>query len=348
MNHFPFIRSILVAVATLTIQGCTTNPTQKYVGISPIIDASKVEQSSARIDRIMMALAKDTGGGTYYDLTEAGFNYIDDRCMNYFSELFYLDRRREATKAGLNVFSQTTNAILAASGGSVLSMTAVTQAFGLASSLTDIVAGTYLYQLPPATTLTFVRKLQGAYREAVAAKASQIYTPTTAYHLIQDYLSLCLPPVIEAKLVEHVADADASPVSNGSVSNIEIKVRTNPELIQDVRQQAKVVEIKPKPLQPFPLGKYEPLLSRERVTRIQKSLCVSAVDGIIGQTTRTAVDDFFRGIQDGAGGRTYPSATLGGIQAVHEDKLLQAEKAVDGTCSPTRDKNAFEIGRLLS
>lgn len=191
MNRFHWIRSLFL-IFMATLYGCMANPTQHYVGIPPVIDPAGVEESSSRINRIMTALARDTGGGTYYDLTEAGFNYVDDRCMEYFSELFYLNRRREATKAGLNAFSQTTNAILAASGASTLSMAAVTQAFGLASNLTDIAAGTYLYQLPPATTLTFVRKLQGAYREAVSAKAGQINTPTTSYHLIQDYLALCL------------------------------------------------------------------------------------------------------------------------------------------------------------
>src|SRR5258708_3262427 len=113
------------------LQGCMADPTKHYVGVPPVIDAASVEQSSNRISRIMNALARDTGGGTYYDLTEAGFNYVDDRCMEYFSELYYLDRRREATKAGLGAFSQTTNAILAATGASSLSMVAVTQAFGL-------------------------------------------------------------------------------------------------------------------------------------------------------------------------------------------------------------------------
>ncbi|MEZ2329640.1 hypothetical protein AB6802_07945 [Mesorhizobium sp. RCC_202] len=325
------------------------DPTKHYVGVPPVIDAASVEQSSNRISRIMNALARDTGGGTYYDLTEAGFNYVDDRCMEYFSELYYLDRRREATKAGLGAFSQTTNAILAATGASSLSMVAVTQAFGLASNLTDIAAGTYLYQLPPATTLTFVRKLQGAYRDAVAAKASQIDTPTASYHLIQDYLSLCLPPVIEAKLVEHVADAAATPVKGGSISNIEIDVRTNsplprkPEIIQEVRQPAKPV-IKRVVEQTNTIGSFEPKLSHVRVASIQRALCVSPADGILNDATRAAVDEFFRGVQQGASGVTYPSARQNGIRSVHDAMLLKAEKTV-GTCVPSRDTSAFEIGR---
>ena len=177
-------RFFVNAVVALMLSGCMADPTRHYIGIPPVIEAANVEQSSERVRRIMVALARDTPGGTYYDLTEAGFNYIDDRCMEYFDELFYLNRRREAAKAGINAFSQTTNAILGVTGASALSMAVVAQAFGLASNLTDVVSGTYLYQLPPATTLTFVRKLQGAYRDGVAARANQIYTPSTAYRLI--------------------------------------------------------------------------------------------------------------------------------------------------------------------
>ncbi|TCP78855.1 hypothetical protein C8J31_1209 [Rhizobium sp. PP-CC-2G-626] len=356
MGLLLWVRSFFIVVGALLLNGCVVNPAQRHVGIPPKIDAADVEQSSSRIERITAALARDTRGGTYYDITEAGFNYVDDRCMEYFSELFYLNRRREAAKAGLNAFSQTSNAILAASGASALSMAAVTQAFGLSISLTDIAAGTYLYQLPPATTLAFVRKLQGAYREGVAAKAAQISTPTTAYHLIQDYLALCLPPVIEAKLIAHISDAAATPIGGGAVSNIEIDVRTNSsidpqrlsaQVIRDVRQPIRRIE-QNRAEQQSPIGAYETRLTRDRVKRIQRSLCVSPADGLVKDVTRAAVDEFFRGVQEGASGRTYPIARQAGIQAVHEDKLLQAETEVRGVCDPARDKSAFEIGRRLS
>jgi len=350
-----FMRQLWVLSLAAILGGCTANPTHRYVGPSPIIDATSVEQSSSRINRIMNALARDTGGGTYYDLTEAGFNYIDDRCMEYFSELFFLNRRREAVKAGFNAFNQTTSAVLAAADASTLSMAVVAQAFGLASSLTDIATGTFLYQLPPATTLTFVRKQQGAYRDGVAARASQIRTPTAAYRLIQDYLALCLPPVIEANLVEHVADARAAPVRGGSIANIQIDVSTNtttrpvPTIDPIGRASDPVKPVKPPvAVQPNAKGSYEPRLTRERVTRIQRSLCVSSANGIIDEATRVAVDEFFRGVQTGATGRTYPSAREGGIQAVHEDKLIQAEGFVEGTCDLNRDKGPFEIGVNIS
>ena len=165
-------------------------------------------------------------------------------------------------------------------------------------------------------------------------------------------MSLCLPPVIEAKLVEHVAGADATPIRGGSVSNIQLDVGTvttprKVEVITNVREVAPRVVQAPSE-QPFALGGYEPRLKPERVKRIQLSLCVAKADGIIGDATRAAVDEFFRGVQEGASGRTYPSARQEGIQAVHEDKLLQAEKEVGGRCDLARDKGPFEIGQRVS
>jgi hypothetical protein len=338
---------------------CVTSPAQRHIGPSPVLDADAVVRSSNRIDRIMTALSQDAGGGSMYDVAEAGFNYVDDRCMEYFSELFYLNRRKEATKAGLGAFSQTSNAILAATGATGISMAIVAQAFGLASNLTDIAAGTYLYQLPPATTLTFVKKLQGAFRESAARQRSQVNSPATAYHLIQDYLSLCLPPTIEAKLIEHVSDATAVPARGSSVANIELRVGTENEIersspVTIIREVSRPLEKPAKPqagsvkVQPNAVGAFETRLSRSRVAKIQKSLCVAPVNGVIDETTRVAVDEFFRGVQEGASGRTYPSARADGIQAVHEDKLLQGAKEVNGDCWSIPGMTPVEIGRRVS
>jgi hypothetical protein len=336
------------------LAACMTSPAQRHIGPSPVIDADAVEQSSGRIDRVMTALARDAGGGSMYDVTEAGFNYVDDRCIEYFSELFYLNRRREAAKSGFGAFNQTTNAILTATGASSLSMGIVAQAFGLAQNLTDIVAGTYLYQLPPATTLSFVKKLQGAYRDAAFAKRGQVQTQATAYHLIQDYLSLCLPPVIEAELVKHVADAAASPVRGGSAANIEIKVAS--ETSAPVRRE--VVEVIERPDTPLPkvterpaaknsINSFEAKMSEHDIKVIQQTLCLSPANGELDETTRIAVDELFRGIKAQGNPKSFPSARQGGIRGEHMKKLREAKDQVNGVCNPDEDVSAFEIGRTI-
>ena len=345
------LRSFFIGVALApALTACVTSPTQRFVGISPVLEADSVERSSGRTDRVMAALERDAGGGTMYDVTEAGFNYVDDRCMEYFSELFYLNRRREATKAGLGAFDKTTNAILAATGASALTMGVLAQAFGLASSLADIAAGTYLYQLPPATTLSFVRKLQGAYREAVFAKRGQIQTRATAYHIIQDYLSLCLPPVIEAELVKHVADAAASPARGGSVSNIEVDVAS--ERVPVRREVVTIIEraeerlVKPTaPERPsWAKNAIESGLAGREIGAFQRQLCVPE-SARIDDTTRDAMDEFFAGVQESDPSRTFGSVRDGGITASQRELLRKAVRLHGGKCDPSQGDSASEFGR---
>ena len=47
-------------------------------------------------------------------------------------------------------------------------------------SVTELVAGSYIYRLPPATTHGFVQRLQTAFRDAAAANQASIKTWTTA------------------------------------------------------------------------------------------------------------------------------------------------------------------------
>ncbi|MCI0600870.1 MAG: hypothetical protein L0Y60_15375 [Beijerinckiaceae bacterium] len=217
------MRRLLGAVfLSACLAGCGPTGGGLRYGLDPEINAAAVEQASYNKMRLLNALAADanimvTTPATWYQVTEAGFNYVDDQCRAYFDELFFLDRNRGRIKSGLNAAGQTTNAILAITGTTIPAMAIVAQAFGIGIAATDIIAGTYLYQLPPATTQSFVNELQFALRQQAAAQRGLINSPTTSYHLIQEYLSLCLPPTIEAKIVEHLGAARATVVRRGSV-----------------------------------------------------------------------------------------------------------------------------------
>jgi hypothetical protein len=185
-------------------------------GIKPVIDPASVETSTTNQIRILNALAQDAGlsEGTpeyWYYVAQAGFNYVDDQCTQYFDSIFFLDRSRSEIKSGLTAAGATTAAILGVTGASATSIAIAAQAFGLGVIGTDVVAGTYLYQVPPSTARGFVRELQLGFRKGAAARAQRIDSPTAAYHMIQNYLSLCLPPTIEAQIAKHVADAKVTP-----------------------------------------------------------------------------------------------------------------------------------------
>src|ERR1700693_5721723 len=83
--------------------------------------------------------------------------------------------------------------------------------------------------------------MQWAYREGAAMRRAAINTPTSAYHAIQAYLALCLPPTIEAKIAEHIATARAfpDPATRGGGAAFGINVTspppvTRPEIRADI------------------------------------------------------------------------------------------------------------------
>ena len=226
---------LLAISLTIVASGCSADSFDKRYGLKPTLDAADVKAATQNKTGVLLALAEDAGVGyptfprDYYLIAEAGFNYIDDQCNAYFDQLFYLDRKREALKSGVASFGQTTNAILQLTGASKLSIGVVAQAFGLAYNMTDVVTGTYLYQLPPATTQSFVKQLQTVFRKDLASRPGDISNPTSAYHAIQQYLDLCLPPTIEANIVKHLSSATV--VSTGTGSGVTVMSATTPATV---------------------------------------------------------------------------------------------------------------------
>ncbi|WP_156634181.1 hypothetical protein [Methylobacterium sp. Leaf113] len=190
-------------------------------GLKPIIDANSVQVASANTNLVVAALSRDAGSLPgepidYYLVALAGFNYVDDQCRQYFDELFFINRGREQAKSGLAAAAQTTAAVLGVTGASATSLAVVAQAFGFSISATDVIAGTYLYSLPPATTQGFVQKLQSAFRDGAAQRRAAINSAPAAYYVIQRYLELCLPPRIEAEITKQISAAGAVDVRRGN------------------------------------------------------------------------------------------------------------------------------------
>ncbi len=350
-------RATALFLFSWVVSGCSLTDTDATRGLNPTLDAADVSRASYNTGAVLSALASDSGvgissPGSWYEITVAGFNYVDDQCTAYFDKLFFLDRDREATKAALGAFGQTTNAILGVTGASALSIAVVAQAFGLASSVTDIVAGSYLYQLPPATTLSFVKTMQAAFRAGASEQKSQINGPATAYHIIQSYLSLCLPPTIEARLISHIADASATPVANGSGAGISLLIGSRNQVAPSTP-----ITLISSSRQPLPklvqretnvrMAQATSLFPASDLASIQQALCVHPSDGQLGDpgsSTRQAIIDFVRGL-DGRDIRSFDT-TGAGLSPKEISKLHEA--ADKGTCEKNGFHNAFEVGQSVS
>jgi hypothetical protein len=160
---------------------------------------------------IMTNLAKvthdSTGHTTPYLVTLAGFNFVDEQCDVYLHELFVIDQERDRIKKGIDSAGLITNAALAASPVSKVTMAVVTQAFGLSSEYADTVANTYLYGAHASTVFAVVNKLQSAYRDQADKDKALINSEPAAYARIRGYLQLCMPPTIESKITETVVSS---------------------------------------------------------------------------------------------------------------------------------------------
>lgn len=358
---------VIVPILMLSLTGCAEFDLRK--GPSPVLDGAAVYNAAGNKAILMRALAIDAGFDPdgpvdYYKVAEAGFNYVDDQCRSYFDTLFFLNKGREQLKSGLAASGQTTAAILGITGAAAPTIAIVAQAFGLASAATDIVTGTYLYALPPATTQAFVERLQLAYREAAANNSAHIQSPASAYFHIQRYLNLCLPPAIEAEITKQISSAGAISIPSASgaffdVQSVGAPVSTLPKVVvapapragpvsaprgrfigpspvprEDVRRTR--IEHVTEPVQrPTPLKRED--VTSTFVRQIQAALCVEPINGVLGDSTRHAIQDYLRGRNKHVPDQIDP------LDPVLHTLLADAVDDV-GDCRAGGFKNAYEVG----
>lgn len=287
-------------------------------GIDPVLDPTAVELAGSNQTRILNALALDAQvplgtSDAWYEVTQAGFNYIDDQCRAYFNAIFFLNRDKDQIKTGLTAVGATTAAILGVTGASATSIAIVAQAFGLGVVGTEVVAGTYLYQMPPAVAQGFVKELQLAYRDGAASRRNSIRTASAAYGMIQGYLALCLPPTIEAKIAEHVAGARGVPdptTGNGNtqfgITTVTPPPVTRAEIRQNIITNPDAPLTRPRPQTPTfsstRLTPFETKLSVKDIRGLQTALCLTP-DGDLGplnSPTRMKISKYLSSIPPSA------------------------------------------------
>jgi hypothetical protein len=339
---------LVLPIVTLGLTGCNELGLRK--GPAPVLDAASVQAAAFNQRAIIDALAQDAGYNlhgnvNYYQVALAGFNYVDDQCGAYFDEIFFLDRGRNQIKSGLAAASATTAAILGVTNASTLSLAVVASAFGFASSATDILAGTYLYSLPPAVTQGFVNKLQTAFREGVAANPANINSPASAYYAIQRYLSLCLPPTIETEIANQINATTAVGVPTGPGSLVSLRTGSSPtpprapfvgpaplrkeqvrsNIISSLRSPVTVTETQQGPT------------SDSFIRQVKAALCVPEKDSSLSPSTELAIKDYLRGM-----GLTIP-AEIRPLDPNLQPELIKAINDVQN-CKVQGFESPYEVG----
>jgi hypothetical protein len=75
--------------------------------------------------------------------------------------------------------------------------------------MTGAIGDSYLFAQNPASLGQIVKKTQAAYRNQLAKNVVSINSHAAVYYHTREYLSLCLPPTIEAQVQDLVAKAKA-------------------------------------------------------------------------------------------------------------------------------------------
>lgn len=156
----------------------------------------------------------------WYNVILTGFNSVDDACQVYISDLWKFERQKNRIKDVITTSGAATAAIIGANANpSATTLTVLAQSVGLASAMTGAIGDSYLFAQDPATIGKIVKKLQVAYRDDLARnRDSAVYpidSPAAVYYHTREYLSLCLPPTIQAQVQDLLAKANAVPDGPG-------------------------------------------------------------------------------------------------------------------------------------
>lgn len=215
-----FKKSVMAICATFVLAGCegAAGFGNRY-GPSPEMPRLLVEASTSHQDYIMTKLASAAHCDAslvgdqecFYRTTLVGFNFVDEQCDAYLRELYALDKERDRANNAITSAGLLTNAVLAVSPASKVTMAIVAQAFGLSASYIDIATDSYLYKTDSGVIYSIVSSLQAQYRDNAFNNKELINSFPESYGFIRGYLRLCMPPMIESKITTALAKAKAEP-----------------------------------------------------------------------------------------------------------------------------------------
>jgi hypothetical protein len=218
----------LLLLASLVLAGCeAASGFGNRYGPDPGVPSKLVAASVDNQIDIMAKLAEatdcrgeqvdqDAVNNCHYQTTIVGFNFVDEQCDAYLRELFALDTERDRLKTVISGADKLTNAVLAVSPASKITMAIVAQSFGLTNDYVNVAADSYLFKADAGLVYNVVATLQASYRNGVYNNKNLITSRPESYSAIRGYLRLCLPPTIQSKISTTLARAVAEDVGAGT------------------------------------------------------------------------------------------------------------------------------------
>ena len=290
---------LIFALASV-LSGCSVG--HNVSGLSPVLKYADVHASTSNYAMVRDAFIVRAGYAPdgpvdWYEVTRAGFDYIDEQCSTYLSALYDARRARDATNRQLQSLDGATSAILgfANAGSQAILITAA--AFGLATQSVDNASSALLFAMDPTDIQALLRSQSTAYRIGVSSQSASYRTSIAAMEAIRGYLNLCLPVSIEAQVRAALQGTQyvASPTNYGVPSLA--RIQTGSANVQAMVPSRQALAGSPVPVPATPAADAlakgllpgDVAIAAAEMMALQKRLCVKADGNIGGPNSETRV-----------------------------------------------------------
>jgi len=233
-------------------------------------------------------------------VTEAGIYEISRQCDQYLDVLFHFNRNQRALRQGLTAVGATTATILGLASVAAAPIAITAAAFGLSASLFDAGVNSVLFTIEPSALRNIVLRGRKAYLDDLYKRMADVTTRPRMMIALQGYLTQCSPATIEAN-VNNAASGALSVANKGEAGEAATLAAPGTTLIaraKEVTSQQVIDRPPPIPQDARPRGATaaESGLTRADVIVAQRALGVTPADGNFTDQTRTAINEFGRGM----------------------------------------------------
>ncbi|TCA08575.1 hypothetical protein [Rhizobium leguminosarum] len=294
MKHFAWL--VMLAFETQILASCSSTSTiTAAYGPSPVLSYASVSSSTNNYTHVRNNLVLRAGfdpqqsGVDWYEVTRAGFDYVDEQCDAYLGALYRLRRDRDTIKSQLVATGTATTSILGFVDAAPRAILITAAAFGLATQLSDNATNSLLFAMDPADVQSLVKSQTTAYRAGAAAQRVNYNTGNAAMEGVRGYLNLCLPISIEAQIKATLQGTlFVARTTNFGVPEVN-RIQTAQVSVTGLTPSKPDIRKKSVPIPPGPkqdalsagLTDTDLKTAASEMSVLQKKLCV-AVDGKIG------------------------------------------------------------------
>ncbi len=231
----------LSILAALGLGGCSgSSNLDALLGPGVRLEAAQVAESTDNFSGVRNSLLQRAGlsqppalgSKDWLLFISAGYSFVDEKCNAFINALYWHDRKRKTLSRQTLLFADASRTILSELNAATKALNIVATSFSLATYSIDNLYGSVLFSMPPATIQTMMVRLRRAHREVVTRNPDPHLGQPQAMTVLADYLSICLPANIEARIQNTLNETLFLANADGSVSGTSIRSSANQRALE--------------------------------------------------------------------------------------------------------------------